>query len=65
MRYVVSGSASKTPKKIYWNQAGYDGPQVSIPDTAIGDAEYRLQQEFPGGSAGRYSRSIRRCHVKW
>ena len=22
MRYVVSGSASKTPKKIYWNQAG-------------------------------------------
>ena len=36
MRYVVSGSASKTPKKIYWNQAGYDGPQVSIPTTTIG-----------------------------
>ncbi|MDA7624800.1 hypothetical protein N8697_01380 [bacterium] len=35
-RYVVSGSAAKTPKKIYWNQAGYPGPQVSIPTTTIG-----------------------------
>ncbi|MBT5620023.1 MAG: hypothetical protein HOJ65_04550, partial [Verrucomicrobia bacterium] len=47
MRYVVSGSASKTPKKIYWNQAGYDGPQVSIPTTTIGALHIVYNSNFP------------------
>jgi hypothetical protein len=46
MRYVVSGSASKTPKKIYWNQAGYDGPQVSIPTTTIGALHIVYNKSF-------------------
>ena len=52
MRYVVSGSASKTPKKIYWNQAGYNGPQVNIPDTAIGDLKIVYNKSFPEEVSG-------------
>ena len=47
MRYVVSGSASKTPKKIYWNQAGYPGPQVSIPTTTIGALHIVYNRSVP------------------
>ena len=46
-RYVVSGSAAKTPKKIYWNEAGYPGPQVSIPTTTIGDVNIVYNNSFP------------------
>ncbi len=45
-RYVVSGSATKTPRKIYWNQAGYDGPQVSIPTTTVGDLHIVYNSSF-------------------
>ncbi len=46
-RYIVSGSATKAPKKIYWNQAGYDGPQVSIPITTIGAMKIVYNSNFP------------------
>ena len=46
-RYLVSGSATKTPRKIYWNQAGYDGPHVSIPTTVIGDLHIVYNSSFP------------------
>lgn len=36
-RYVISGSPSKKPRKIYWNQAGFNGPQVEIPASRIGE----------------------------
>ena len=35
--YNVSGSASKETRKIFWNTAGYKGPQVIIPDSRVGE----------------------------
>ena len=46
-RYIVSGSAAKTPRKIYWNQAGYPGPQVNIPTTTVGDIHIVYNSSFP------------------
>lgn len=46
-RYIVSGSAAKAPRKIYWNQAGYIGPQVNIPASRIGKLEIVYNSSFP------------------
>lgn len=46
-KYVVSGSPSKTPKKIYWNIAGYNGPQVDIPSSRIGELKIVYNSNFP------------------
>jgi Skp family chaperone for outer membrane proteins len=45
-RYVVSGSAAKTPRKIYWNQAGYQGPQVTIPASSVGELKIVYNSSF-------------------
>ena len=46
-RYVVSGSAAKEPKTIYWNTAGYNGPSVMIPTASIQELEIVYNQAFP------------------
>ena len=46
-RYIVSGSASKSPRKIYWNLAGFDGPQVTIPASSIGELKIVYNKSFP------------------
>ena len=46
-RYIVSGSAAKSPRKIYWNQAGFQGPQVSIPASSIGELKIVYNSSFP------------------
>ena len=46
-RYIVSGSAAKSPKKIYWNQAGYGGPSVSIPASSVGELKIVFNSSFP------------------
>ncbi len=46
-RYIVSGSAAKSPRKIYWNQAGYLGPQVTIPASSVGELKIVYNSSFP------------------
>ena len=46
-RYIVSGSAAKSPRKIYWNQAGYGGPQVTIPASSVGELKIVYNSSFP------------------
>ena len=46
-RYIVSGSAAKSPRKIYWNQAGYLGPQVTIPASSVGELKIVFNSSFP------------------
>ncbi len=45
-RYIVSGSAAKSPRKIYWNQAGYQGPQVTIPASSVGELKIVYNSSF-------------------
>jgi hypothetical protein len=46
-RYNVSGSAAKETRKIFWNTAGYKGPQVIIPDTRIGELNIVYNEIVP------------------
>ena len=46
-RYLVSGSAAKEPRTIYWNTAGYNGPQVEIPTARIQDLKFVYNSTFP------------------
>jgi len=46
-RYIVSGSAVKEPKTIYWNTAGFDGPAVDIPTASIQDLQIVYNTSFP------------------
>jgi hypothetical protein len=45
-RYIVSGSAIKTPRTIYWNAAGYKGPAIKIPVSSVQDLQIVYNSAF-------------------
>ena len=46
-RYLISGSAIKPPRTIYWSVGGYNGPAVSIPSQLVGDVHIVYNSDVP------------------
>ncbi len=45
--YVVSGSAIKAPRRIYWTKGGYSGPPVDVPGDRINDVNIVFNSDVP------------------
>ena len=45
--YLVSGNAVKPPQKIFWTEAGFNGPPVNIPSERIDDVHVVYNSDVP------------------
>ncbi len=54
--YVVSGSAVKSPRKMYWTQASFQktGVPINIPTARVGAVNIRYSAAFPDRVAQQY-----------
>lgn len=57
MRYVVSGSPVKTPRKMYWTERGFRrlGKPVAVPVARVGDIQIVYNEAFPRTVEKEYS----------
>lgn len=57
MRYVVSGAAVKTPRRIYWTERGFRrlGKPIAVPSARVGDLMIVYNQSFPRTVEEEYS----------
>jgi len=57
MRYVVSGSPAKQPRKMYWTERGFRrlGKPVSVPTARVGDIQIVYNEAFPRTVDKEYS----------
>ncbi|MBM3880723.1 MAG: hypothetical protein FJ387_13575 [Verrucomicrobia bacterium] len=57
MRYVVSGGAVQSPRKIYWTQRGFQtlGKPVAVPSARVADINIVYNRSFPRNVSKEYS----------
>ena len=46
-RYIVSGRPVKPPQSIYWSEASFNGPLVSVPQSRVGGIHFVYHKGLP------------------